>query len=54
MIEDGRLSVQEARTPQGGLISPLPVNVYLHVVLDMWFERAMRAQLKGRMSVGIQ
>jgi hypothetical protein len=34
-------------TPQGGLISPVLANVYLHYVLDLWFEKRVKRQLKG-------
>ena len=34
-------------TPQGGLISPVLANVYLHYVLDLWFERALKKRVKG-------
>ena len=34
-------------TPQGGLISPVLANVYLHYVLDIWFEKCIKKQLKG-------
>jgi group II intron reverse transcriptase/maturase len=34
-------------TPQGGLISPVLANVYLHYVLDLWFEKAVKPQMKG-------
>jgi len=34
-------------TPQGGLISPILANVYLHYVLDLWFERVLKKQCKG-------
>lgn len=34
-------------TPQGGLISPILANVYLHYLLDIWFEKRMRRQLRG-------
>ncbi len=34
-------------TPQGGLISPVLANVYLHYVLDLWFEKCIKPQLKG-------
>jgi len=34
-------------TPQGGVISPLLANVYLHEVLDEWFERIVKPRLKG-------
>lgn len=34
-------------TPQGGLISPVLANIYLHYVLDLWFEKRIKKQYKG-------
>lgn len=34
-------------TPQGGLISPVCANVYLHYVLDIWFDKVIKRQCKG-------
>ena len=34
-------------TPQGGLISPVLANVYLHYVLDMWFDKIVKKRCKG-------
>lgn len=34
-------------TPQGGVFSPILANIYLHYVLDLWFERRVRKQCKG-------
>lgn len=48
VLEDGNLTYPEAGTPQGGVISPLLANVYLHYVLDVWFEREVKPCLKGR------
>ena len=48
VLEDGCLSHPEAGTPQGGVVSPLLANVYLHYVLDVWFEREVKPRLKGR------
>jgi group II intron reverse transcriptase/maturase len=48
VLEDGNLTFPEAGTPQGGVISPLLANVYLHYVLDVWFEREVKPRLKGR------
>jgi group II intron reverse transcriptase/maturase len=48
VLEDGDLTYPEAGTPQGGVISPLLANVYLHYVLDVWFEQTVKPRLKGR------
>jgi group II intron reverse transcriptase/maturase len=47
VLEDGALTHPDAGTPQGGVISPLLANVYLHYVLDVWFEREVKPLLKG-------
>ena len=48
VLEEGKLSVQDKGTPQGGPISPLLANIYLHYVLDLWADawRDKRAQGK--------
>lgn len=38
-LEDGQLHASERGTPQGGLVSPVLANIYLHYVLDLWFEK---------------
>ena len=48
VMEDGTLHYPKEGTPQGGVISPLLSNIYLHEVLDVWFEREVRPKLKGR------
>lgn len=48
VMEAGQKSSSEAGTPQGGVISPLLANVYLHEVLDTWFERDVMPRLQGR------
>jgi RNA-directed DNA polymerase len=48
VLDDGSLTFPEAGTPQGGVVSPLLANVYLHYVLDVWFEREVKPRLKGR------
>lgn len=39
VLEEGKLSVAQTGTPQGGIVSPLLANVYLHYVLDLWAHR---------------
>jgi group II intron reverse transcriptase/maturase len=48
VLEDGVLTTPEAGTPQGGVISPLLANIYLHYVLDEWFEQQVKPRLRGR------
>src|SRR6476469_5416862 len=47
ILEDGEISANEEGTPQGGSISVLLSNVYLHYVLDLWFERMAKPRLRG-------
>ena len=47
VIEDGRLLVSETGTGQGQTISPLLANIYLHHVLDEWFENEVKPRLRG-------
>jgi len=48
VLEEGRVSRMDTGTPQGGVISPLLANLYLHTVLDVWFERDVKPHLIGR------
>jgi len=45
---DGELMHRDAGTPQGGVISPLLSNIYLHYVLDQWYEAEVRPRLRGQ------
>jgi group II intron reverse transcriptase/maturase len=47
VMEDGAVHPSEAGTPQGGSISVLLSNLYLHYVLDLWFERVVKVRLRG-------
>ena len=47
VIEDGKLLMSETGTGQGQPISPLLANIYLHHVLDVWFEEVVKPGLKG-------
>ena len=47
VMEGGELTESEVGTPQGGSISVLLSNLYLHYVLDLWFEKAIKPRLKG-------
>ncbi len=47
VIEEGRLLVSETGTGQGQTISPLLANIYLHFVLDEWFENEVKPRIRG-------
>ena len=44
---DGKVINPETGTPQGGVISPVLANVYLHYALDLWFERIVKPRCQG-------
>ena len=50
-MEAGRYEATEQGTPQGGVVSPLLANIYLHYVLDLWFEKKIKPQAKGEMKL---
>jgi group II intron reverse transcriptase/maturase len=49
--EDGKVIHPQTGTPQGGVISPVLANLYLHHVLDVWFQRVVKPQQHGRCRV---
>jgi group II intron reverse transcriptase/maturase len=46
-IAEGRLVKTEQGTPQGGNLSPMLANIFLHYVLDLWFEKLIKPQMAG-------
>ena len=48
IFEEGTVHHPEQGTPQGGPISPILANAYLHYVLDLWFDREFRLGCQGR------
>jgi group II intron reverse transcriptase/maturase len=48
VMEDGMVAYPQAGTPQGGGVSPILANIYLHEVLDEWFMRQVAPRLVGR------
>lgn len=48
VMEDGNVSYPKEGTPQGGVISPLLSNIYLHEVLDKWFVESVQPACGGR------
>ncbi len=48
VMEDGRFTASEEGAPQGGLVSPVLSNIYLHYVLDLWFEKCFARACEGK------
>jgi len=48
VMEGRALSFSESGTPQGGVISPLLANIYLHYALDEWFEKQVKPVVRGK------
>ena len=48
VLEDGAVTYPQSGTPQGGVVSPLLANIYLHEVVDRWFEQVVKPCLEGK------
>jgi group II intron reverse transcriptase/maturase len=51
VLEDGKRTRMEEGTPQGGSVSPLLANIYLHYVFDLWIQQWRRTQARGEVIV---
>lgn len=51
ILEDNQVTYPEEGTPQGGLVSPLLSNIYLHYVLDVWFSEQIQPLLSGSSAI---
>jgi len=47
VMEDGKYYQVDRGTPQGGILSPLLANIYLHYCLDLWIEKKVKSQVRG-------
>jgi len=51
VIEEGKYYETDVGAPQGGVVSPILANVYLHYALDLWFDRKLKRHIKGYVSM---
>ena len=49
VMEDGKLVKSSTGSPQGGVISPVLSNIYLHYVIDLWVEKVVKKHISGEM-----
>ena len=47
-MEEGKFNESDKGTPQGGIVSPMQSNIYLHEVLDEWFVREIQPRMEGK------
>jgi len=48
VLENGMISYPHRGSPQGGVVSPILANLFLHEVLDVWFKEVVQPRLRGR------
>ena len=48
VLEGGHITYPDSGSPQGGVISPLLANIFLHEVLDSWFDREVKPRMSGK------
>ncbi len=46
-MQEGKYYSAKKGTPQGGILSPILANIYLHYVLDLWFEHKLKKRING-------
>lgn len=51
IMQEGKYYPTGQGTPQGGIISPILANIYLHYVLDLWFEKVAKQQINGEAQI---
>ena len=51
MEPDGTVVLPEEGSPQGGIVSPILANIYLHHALDIWFEDTVKTHGQGAVSL---
>jgi group II intron reverse transcriptase/maturase len=51
VVEAGHYEPTKLGTPQGGVVSPLLANIYLHYVVDLWFEKKFKLQARGHVEL---
>ena len=51
VMHKGKVEDTDKGTPQGGLISPILANLYLHYTLDLWFEKKIKREFKGEIAM---
>jgi RNA-directed DNA polymerase len=50
-MEEGRLVATDEGTPQGGIVSPILANIYLHYALDLWMEKVVKPNCRGAVEI---